>query len=320
VVRKILETGLQICDGEGASILMLEEDKFHLYFREALGAKSSEIKSIRIPLNDQSIAGWVVINRAPVAVNDASQDPRHYKEVDKAIDFETHNLACVPIMWGEEAIGVLEVVNKRKGQFNEKDLEYLGILANQAAVALHNSMLIEQFQNFYMEVVEILIDCLESLDPVNKYHAIEVARLTSALAKEVRLTGDDYENLCYAGFLHDLGMIKVSQENWKDHPVLGAMMLSHIKFFQQIAPLVRHHHERFDGTGFPDGLSGESIPVGARILAVAEGYIEGRSRKGELTDEEFTREFLGRFGTAYDPGLKLAFIAVIENLRPGPQA
>ncbi len=315
LICRILETGIRICNARGASILMLEEDKFHLYFREALGPRSQELKSIRLPLNDKSIAGWVVLNRVPLAVNNVDSDPRHNKDIDKAIEFQTESIACVPLLWGDEIMGVMELVNKESGQFNEKDLEYLGILANQAAVAIHNTTLLEQFQNFYMEVVEILIDCLESLDPINRHHALEVARLTSAIAKELNLSGDDYEVLCYAAFLHDLGMVKVNRngQDIDQHPVYGAQMLSHIRFFQEVAPIVRHHHEKFDGTGYPDNLSGESIPLGSRILSVAEGYTEGRDNNPQIPQQEYLEDFLSKFGIDYDPGLKLAFMAATES-------
>lgn len=313
VVTRILETGLKVCNADGASILMKEEDDFHLYFREALGPRSNQLKTIRIPLNDQSIAGWVLLNETPLAVSDVSDDPRHYKKVDKTIDFTTHNLACVPLKYGDEVVGVLEIVNKKDGDFNEKDLEYLTILADQASVALRNSIIMDQFQNFYMEVVEILIDCLETLDPYNRSHALEVARLSSAIAKEAHMSGNAYENLCYAAFLHDLGMIKVTEENIEEHPVHGARMLSQIKFFSEVAPIVRHHHERYDGQGYPDGFAGESIPMGARILAVVEAFMEGRSQDTYENDREYLQNFLSLFGTAFDPNLKLAFMSAVEH-------
>lgn len=320
IITQILETGLKICKAQGASILILESDKVFLYFKQALGPKSSELLTVKIPLNDKSIAGWVALNRTPVAVNNVKEDPRHYREVDKMIDFETRNLICVPLLWGEELLGVMEVVNKREGSFNEKDLEYLSILSSQASVALHNAMIVEQFQNFYMEVVEILIDFLESLDPVNKDHALQVARLTSSIAKGADISEDEFENLCYAAFLHDIGKIKVTEENMKEHPVLGAQMLSHIKFFQSVVPLILHHHERYDGTGFPGELSGEDIPLGARILAISEGYLEGRHEKSEISESEYFDSFLGEFGSAYDPQIKEAFISAIEQRNNNSEA
>lgn len=311
IILKLLETASRICNSQGASILILEDKT--LYFKEAIGEKSNELKLLRIPLNEKSIAGWVAIHRKPLLVNDASKDPRHYKGVDEALHFTTTNVACVPLLWGTDVLGVMEVVNKTEGQFDGKDLEYLIILSSQASVALHNANLMDQFHNFYLEVVEILIDCLESLDPVGRDHALRVARLTSAMAKQLPVTEDEYESLCYAAFLHDIGKIKCEDENdIKCHAEKGAQMLSHIKFFNSIIPFIKYHHERYDGTGVPEGISGENIPLGARILAIAEGYYEGGNMNPDLSGEEFLEGFVEEFGKAYDPNLKEEFLNSIE--------
>jgi len=312
IILKLLETASKICNSQGASILILEDNT--LYFKEAIGEKSNELKLLRIPLSEKSIAGWVAIHKKPLLVNDALDDPRHYKGVDEALHFQTTNVACVPLLWGNDVLGVMEVVNKTNGQFCRKDLEYLIILASQASVALHNANLMEQFHNFYLEVVEILIDCLESLDPMGRDHALRVARLTSAIAKQLPVTEEEYESLCYAAFLHDIGKIKCEDENdIKCHAEMGAQMLSHIKFFNSIIPFIKYHHERYDGKGSPEGLSGEEIPLGARILAVVEGYYEARSVNPELNDEEFMEGFMEEFGNAYDPNLKEVFLDSVKG-------
>ncbi|MCD4783669.1 MAG: HD domain-containing protein [Candidatus Eremiobacteraeota bacterium] len=311
IILELLETASRICNSQGASILILE-DKI-LYFKEAVGEKSNELKLLQLPLNEKSIAGWVAIHKKPLLVNDTLNEPMHYKGVDEALHFTTTNVACVPLLWGTDVLGVMEVVNKTEGQFDDKDLEYLIILASQASVALHNASLLDQFHNFYLEVVEILIDCLESLDPVGRDHALRVARLTSAMAKQIPVTEEEYESLCYAAFLHDIGKIKCEDENdMQSHAEKGAQILSHIKFFNSIIPLIKYHHEKYDGTGIPEGLSGEKIPLGARILAVAEGYYEGRNMNPDLSGEEFLESFKEEFGIAYDPDLKEIFLNSIE--------
>lgn len=312
VITKILETASKICSAECASISILDNET--LYFKEAVGPKSDELKKLRVPLDAKSVVGWVAINKKPLFLNNTTEDERHYKGVDIKLNFETNALAAVPLMWGEEILGVMEAVNKTEGVFSEKDIEYLEILASQASVALHNAMLMEQFHNFYLEMVEILIDSLDSMETVSKEHSLKVARLTSTMAKQLNLSEDDYELLCYAAFLHDIGKIKCSdKKDIRCHAEMGAQMLSGIKFFSPMAPFIRHHHEKFDGSGVPDGLSDKDIPLGARILAIAEGYVEERSERWDLTDEEFLEKFMERFGGDYDPGLKEIFINAISE-------
>jgi len=307
VVKRILETGLKVCNAEAGSILMLEEGKQFLYFKESVGPKSNELLKVKVPLNEESIAGWVALNRMPLAVNSPKEDPRHYKAIDNLVRFETKNLAAVPLTWGGELIGVMEIINTADGDFSEKDIEHLNILAFQASVALHNSLMIEQLKNFYLEVVEILIDCLEIIDPMTRDHSVNTARIAAAIAKEINLSGKEYENIMYGAFLHDIGKIKVSSEKMENHPMEGAQMLSHVTFFRDIIPIVRHHHEKYDGSGYPDGLAGENIPLGARIIAIAEGYLEMKRDNPDMPDDELLKEFLTRFGSVYDPNFRQAF-------------
>ena len=312
VIHRILETVAQITDAVAASILITDEQT--LYFKEAVGPKSQDLKMVRIPLNEESIAGWVALNKKPITVNNVEEDPRHYKGIDEMLKMATSSVACVPLMWGDEVLGVMEAVNKKEGVFNYKDLDYMKILASQASVALHNAVLMDQFQNFYMEVVEILIECLETMDPVGRDHALQVARLTASMAREMKVDEDEFESLCYAAFLHDIGKIKCPEDDDKRcHAVKGAQMLAHIDFFRSIVPYVKYHHEKFDGTGVPDGLAGEEIPMGARILAVADGYSMGRMKRKDIPAEKFNEMFLQFFGTAYDPQLKDIFINAVKQ-------
>jgi putative nucleotidyltransferase with HDIG domain len=229
------------------------------------------------------------------------------------LDFETLTVACAPLMWGEEVLGVMEAVNKRDGEFTTKDLEYLATLAAQASVAIHNSVMMEQFQNFYLEVVEILIDCVESLDQVSKEHCMLVARITAAMAKQLDISEDEYEILCYAAFLHDIGKIKCEDDkDYSCHAIKGAQMLSNIKVFNSIVPFVKYHHEKFDGSGTPDGLKGEDIPLGARVLGIAEDFVENRTDYPNLNNEQYLELFVKRFGTHYDPDLKDLFLSALS--------
>jgi len=311
VIRKILETGAKICRAQGASILITQDQT--LYFKEAIGPKSSELKKVRIPLSESSIAGWVAINKKPVSINNVESDERHFKGIDEMLHMKTQSVACVPLMWGDEVLGVMEAVNKQEGSFDQKDLDYLNILASQASVALHNAVLIEKFQNFYMEVVEILIECLESLDPVGRDHALQVARISAAIARELEVDEDEYESICYAAFLHDIGKIKCDENDIACHCVKGAQILSHIDFFQTFVPYVKYHHENFDGTGLPEGLSGQDIPLGARILAIADGFSMGRIKSPDMPPNEFLDQFLENFGSKYDPDLKEIFLKAHES-------
>lgn len=313
LITRILETAMTICRADAASLLLLEEGGNYLVFRKVLGARKEQIERARLRLSEDSVVGWCILHRESTIVNDTSADPRHCKTVDKKVDYETRSLLCVPILWGNEIIGALEMVNKINGNFTSSDMEYVVVLASQAAVAIRNNHLLDELSNFHLETVEIIIDLVTSQDTVSKYHAEEVARLAVAMAQELDLEADLSEQLCYAAFLHDIGKIRCHDKDDPAHAVEGAQLLGQVHFFHGLAPLVRHHHERFDGSGYPDGLKGQEIPLGARVLAVVEAYSEGKAAAGEEQRGAFLERFLADFGTRFDPALKAAFSKVAQH-------
>ena len=321
LVAKILQVGLDLSGSEACSLILIAEEGNSLYFRGAIGARAEEVCHVRFPLDEHSVAGYAIKHRKSMRINDVSQDPRHNKDVDKAVDFRTASLMAVPVMWMGEPLGVLEAVNKRdRQQFTEKDQRYFEILAGQAAVALNNSVLVSRLQNFYSEAVELLIDTLEVHDVISRSHLVEVARFAAEMARFLNLSKPELERLTYAGLLHDVGKIRVENPEDPAHAAAGAQILARVRIFEDVAPIVRHHHERFDGNGFPDGLKGEEIPRLARLLALAEAWVEGLARVGPEGRVRFLEEIRSRFRSWFDPDLRQAFEAAVETLGAGRPA
>jgi HD-GYP domain-containing protein (c-di-GMP phosphodiesterase class II) len=311
IIMKILATAVNLCSAEDGSILLLDREKQSMFFKEVLGNGREKLIGTEISLTDMSIAGWVAINKIPLAVNNAKEDVRHYKEIDKKMDFETRNLACVPIKWGNSVIGVMEVVNKTNGEFDENDLEHLNIIAAQSSVVLHNKMVFDQLDRFYAEVLDLMIDCRNYHDPDNRTIRQEIAEIASSIAEQLNLPDIEYVNIGYAASLLDIGKLKTSEDN--EYPAEGAEMLSKVDFLKTIVPMIKHQDERFDGTGYPDGLAGESIPLGARIIAIAKNYVRAKLDNPELDEEKLMDNFIKNFDTMLDPGLKLVFLSLFSE-------
>jgi len=315
LLGRISQCCTQVTHSESSSILLLDSEANEMYFKQVSGALGEVIQTIRIPLTENSIAGWSIIHKQPVLSNDVPNDPRHYKKVDEATSFITRTILAVPIQWGDRIFGVVEAVNKQDpAGFDDTDMEYLTILAHQAAVAINNVFMVEQLQNFFVHTVEILISALEALDPEAKGHIIRVARYSTAMARALGMNGKDFEQIWYGAYFHDIG--KLSKEanflNRKDriHPVAGAAMIEQVKMLEHAAPIVRYHHEYYDGSGYPDGLSGEQIPLGARIIGLAEDYDEHWIRRNpDESDEEFKEQFFSQEAIHHDPKL-------VELFRP----
>ncbi|MCE1248026.1 MAG: GAF domain-containing protein [Firmicutes bacterium] len=321
LLAKISRCSSEVCLSESASIILLDEEAGEMYFKEVSGGMGEIIKKIRIPLNENSIAGWCILKREAQIINDVANDPRHYKKVDEASKVKTRTLLAIPIIWGDKVFGCIEAINKKDGKlFTEKDQEYLTVLAHQAAVALNNVYLMGNLRNFFNYSVEILIAALEALEPFAKGHIIRVARLAVTLAREMGYSGAELENIWYAAYFHDVGKLAREsiymshQDLEKVHPALGASLIENIKILEKAAPLVRHHHERTDGSGFPDGLKGESIPEGAQIIGISEEYDEmWWAIRDNMNRQEFNKEFLEHVKDRFQQAIIEAFRGIVEK-------
>lgn len=161
-------------------------------------------------------------------------------------------------------------------------------------------------------------------------HSARVAKLASTTARELKMSDDEIENVYWASILHDIGKIGISdrvlrkksilsEEDWvliKMHPMIGSNIVSSIDAYPSLAPTISAHQEKYDGTGYPKGLSGKNIPLGARILGIADAYqamIEERYYRQARTHEEAVAELQKVKGTQFDPDVLDVFISVINS-------
>ena len=320
LLNKIIKYAAEIVEGEAASILLLDKVKRELYFKASLGKKSQEIKEYKVKVG-QGIAGWVAEKGESLIINDVTRDNRWNKDFDNAIKFKTKSIICVPLRSEKEIVGVMEVINKKdKTSFDKDDEIILNSFTNQVVIALSNANIIKDLNNYFVNIIEILIQAMENEPLGPKGHFVKVAQLATQMGNKLGVTGKDYENLYYASLLHDLGKMKVKrkidinfkaeenlhlfQDEGSIHPVVGANMLKQINLFKDLIPMVRHHHENYNGTGYPDGLRGEEIPLGSQIIAVVEDYIKilyNKAIKSPAENDEALKRLFSLAGTKYDP-------------------
>ena len=332
LLNKIIKYAAIIVKAEAASILLLDKKKNELYFKASLGEKSKEMKKYKVKVGE-GIAGWVAEKGKSLIVDDVTKDTRWNKSIDSSTKFTTKSLICVPLILEKEIMGVMEVINKKdKECFDKNDEEILNSFANQVVIALWNATIIEDLNNYFIHITEILIQAMENESLGPKGYFMKLARLATQIGNKLGITGKDYNNLYYASLLHDIGKIKVSRKidisfKAKDsfrlvqneislHPVVGANMLKQINLFKDIIPIVRHHHEHYDGTGCPDGLSGEKIPLGSRIIAVVDDYIKifyNKSIESYSKNEQDLNKLFSLAGTKYDPKVITTLKEIIET-------
>ena len=162
LLSKIVTVAAEMSNAEAASILLMDGGTQQLYFQSATNMDTLPMmRGMPIP-RDNSLAGWVVENRVPVVANDVQHDRRHYENVDRETGFSTHSLMGIPLINNDEIIGVLEIINKREGKFNQQDQDLITILGAQAAIAIQNTRMFHQ-SDLIAEMVHELRTPLSSL-------------------------------------------------------------------------------------------------------------------------------------------------------------
>ena len=153
LLQFIIKTALELLDCEAVSILLYDEKKVQLYFADSTGSDPEELAQVPVPI-EGSIAGTIFRTNRPMILNDVASDPRHYAQVAKRVHFKPRSLLGVPMRIRDRVTGVLEALNKRDGGFNEADKDLLAVVASQAAVAIHNSRLLQALQQAYDDLKE----------------------------------------------------------------------------------------------------------------------------------------------------------------------
>ncbi len=286
LLNQTLHMVQQTLQASASSVLLIDQGRKELYFQVAEGKAKNTIRQVRLSL-DSGIAGWVVRHVRPLIVNDVTRDKRFNKEIDKLTGFVTNSVLAVPLVFGHKVIGVLEVLNKVDGSaFNEQDLEVSIALTSTAAVAISNARLHQVMLDGYKSTVKALAAAIDAKDPYTSGHSRRVMEYAVVGANSLRFSPEELQAIEFAGMLHDVGKIGVDDailrksgllapEEWlivQKHPMIGANIIREIPFLEGARDLVLHHHERYDGMGYPEGLKGEDIPLGARLLAVADAF------------------------------------------------
>jgi putative nucleotidyltransferase with HDIG domain len=239
------------------------------------------------------------------------------------------NCAAVPVTMRGDVNGVLVVLDKREGEFDETDLETLLHVGDQASVAVDNASLQRELEQVYMSTVGLLADAVEAKDPYTRGHCQRVSQLAQRTARQLNLDEEARHSTCLAALLHDVGKIGVSDgilnkpgpllpeevEVVRAHARIGHDLLRGLPALERVAAIVLHHHEAFDGSGYPGALAGEAIPIESRIVTVIDAYcamMDRRAYKEAASEMEARAELRRCAGTQFDPRVVEAVLAVLD--------
>ncbi|MBI4051849.1 MAG: GAF domain-containing protein [Elusimicrobia bacterium] len=313
-----------ILSADRCTVFVVDKRKGELWSKVAHGL---ERKEIRIPIG-KGIAGYVAKSGEPINIKDAYQDMRFSQEQDKATGYKTNNMLVTPLKnRGGEPLGVFQVLNKKKGSFDEQDEGFLQLLSTIAATAIENAQLYESLKNSHLETIYRLAVMAEYRDQEDTAkHLRHISKYSAVVADRYGLPYDQVEDIRYASPLHDIGKVAIPDailkkagkltpeeyEEMKKHPEYGAKVLEGaesglLKLAYRISIA---HHEKFDGTGYPKGLKGENIPLEARIISVVDVFdalTTKRVYKRAWDTEEAGAYIRERSSKDFDPGVVDAF-------------
>ncbi len=314
---------------DAASILLFRNNDQELYFEAASGPVGRTLRQVK--LNTQyGIAGQVARTGKPLIVNDVARSKNFHKMIDDTTGFATQSLLCAPLSVNKKILGVIEILNKQDGTaFNERDLEAVVSVASTAAMAIENTRLYQNMVEANKSVLEATAAAIDAKGPFSRGHSQRVMEYSLKAGAVLSFSPEEMETLEYAGLLHDIGKFAVDSsilnktgpltpKEWemlRTHPVVGAELLAGIPFLEKASILVLNHHEKYDGKGYPNGIKGEDIPLGARIIAVANAFdamTNDRSFCSARPIEDAVKELHENSGIQFCP---VAVKALISGLR-----
>ena len=319
LLGKIMDYSLSITNSDAGSILLIEDN--NLVFKVAKGERVTELIGTVLPKN-QGIAGWVAENGNSLLIADVKEDKRFNPDIDAVTGYETRSVLCVPLVTGTGVIGVIELLNKKDGFYTKKDEEIVAYLADQAAISIAKVKFYEDQKNYEIHLTDILLEAIDSQIPDMKGHSKRVAYYSNIIAKKINMSEEKRKRLYFACLMHDIGLLKIKPEDKtnrteiKRHPVIGYEMIRPINFYADITPFILHHHERYDGLGYPSQLNGEAIPLESRIITIAEAFdtmISEISYKIPMDFDSAIKELKRNAGTQFDPQLVEVFVNNISQ-------
>jgi HD-GYP domain-containing protein (c-di-GMP phosphodiesterase class II) len=296
----IVETMTEAIGGKSAVLLLLDEEKTNLQVRAFYGEGKGLIKDMSFDLH-QSIFSDMMQSKKDLVVPRMEESARKAFHREDLFDFP---LIAVPLLFRENVLGVLAICGRKlELDFTSEEVSLVRSIAMQTAVSIENDRLNVDAEKSYFDIIAALAFAVEAKDPYSRGHLDRVSEYSVKIAERLGLSEEEKNTLRDAAKLHDIGKIGVSDEilckggpltedDWavmRTHPAVGEEILKPIRSLTHLRDLVRHHHEKLDGSGYPDGLKGDQINLLARILGVADIYDAIRTtrpyRKGLSRDE-----------------------------------
>ena len=328
VVKCITEAAYNFFSAERSVLLLWDKESQLLKVECAIGMEQG-FTGKPLSKDVDSLSMFVLRQREPLVINDLGKES-YYKKINIE-EYLKGSFISVPLIFQKEVLGVLHACQKKSdGLFTQRDKSFAMNIGRIGAIALQNVQMYEQLQNNYLKTITALALAVDARDSYTRYHSENVTKYSLAIAKEMHCGNYEIELIKRSALLHDIGKIGVKDavllkngkltpeefEHIKLHSTKGEEITKAIPFLKDASLLIRQHHERYGGGGYPDGISGEKIEVGARILAVADSFdamTTDRPYRKALSLEQAIGELERNKGTQFDPRVVECMLAIIKR-------
>ena len=318
--ESLAKIALEVTNADEARLWVIEKNS---YSPHELISKSRGIKNTLSPPVFSEIIKAAVNEKKPLLISCSDNE--------QILPDGVSSLMAVPLSIREKVFGVLTTsVTRKEIEFNEKELYYLSFMANKASYAIENLALYETIYDNLFSTLYAFVKAIEAKDPPTQQHSSRVAAIAITMGKQLGFSTGELDILNFAGHLHDIGKIGIRDDILqksgsltaeefdiiKSHPVIGARIVGQLGLWDREQEIIRLHHERFDGTGYPDGLKGEDIPFLVRILSVADVYdamTSDRIYRNRLSENRVLEWIYQNSGKQFDPEVVKIFMHLYQQ-------
>ena len=325
----ILETVTDGLGGKVGALFVLEEDKKTLTTRCVYGSPVEPHRQKPVEVREGTTLCSILESRRPLLFPEI---PADIKETKSFAYLATAPMICAPLVMKEKTLGVIIVGGRKVPEmFEEDEVNLLANVAAQTAVSIENSRLNQDMEKTYFETISALALAVDAKDRYSRGHLDRVADHCVVIARKLGLDAQDIQTLRDAARLHDLGKIgipdevlqkkeRLNEQEWilmRKHPEIGESIIKPIRSLNHLCDVVRHHHEKLDGTGYPDGLKGDAISSLVRITTVADIYdalTSERPYRSKMSPEQACEE-LRKMGGKLDQDIIEAFAEALSEQR-----
>lgn len=325
LMELILQTLVEGTEARSGAIYIIDKEKARLVMRVSFGVFDPAGKTELAV--DQGIIGKALKLRKMEAVFDVRENKQTRFEYENKLAQDS--IVVSPLIYKNDALGAIILCDKaRRQSFNGDDMVLLSNVSAQTAIAIENFLLNEDAEKTYLETITALAVAVEAKDPYSRGHIDRVSGYAQRLGYEMGLDEEMMKILKNGAILHDVGKIGVrdevlkkqgplneeEQKEMRQHVIIGVNIIKPIRSMSALSDLVRYHQELYDGTGYPDGLKGEEIPLSARIIKICDAYdamtTDRPYRKG-MNREDARKEIEKKSGIEFDPGIVKSFLNII---------